>query len=104
MGPIALFLRAVDPARNVFRSYAIAVDQDLFGFWCVSLHWGRLGRPGSGAKHAFEQIGPALAFARLQLRRRLRSKKRIGVPYELTQAQGGVAAEVFLAMATAGRA
>ncbi len=98
MGPISLFLRAVDPARNCFRSYAIEVAPDLFGVWCVSLYWGRIGRPGSGVRHAFEGAGPALAFARLQLRRRLRSKKRIGVAYQVTQAVGGPAAEVFLAM------
>jgi predicted DNA-binding WGR domain protein len=87
---IALFLRAENPARNCRRGYAIAVDRDLFGTWCVSLAWGRIGRPGSGKLLAFEDRGAALTFARRQLRRRLKSERRIGVPYRLTTGIGPI--------------
>lgn len=86
--PIALLLRAENPARNCQRAYAIAVDRDLFGTWCVSLAWGRIGRPGRGKRHAFDDHGAALAFARVQLRRRLQSERRIGVAYRVVAAMG----------------
>jgi predicted DNA-binding WGR domain protein len=82
---IGLFLRAENPARNCRRSYSIAVDRDLFGFWCVSLAWGRIGRPGRGRTHAFYDRAGALVFARQQLRRRLKARKRIGVDYEVVR-------------------
>lgn len=91
MSPVALFLRAENPSRNVRRAYSIAVDQDLFGVWCVSLGWGRIGRSGQGRRLAFDDRPAALAFARIQLRRRLRSETRIGVPYRVTAAIGELA-------------
>ena len=87
--PIALLLRAENPVRNVRRSYDIAVDRDLFGFWCVSLAWGRIGRPGRAKFHTFDGPDDALAFARQQLRRRLKSKTRIGVDYEVISGDKG---------------
>ena len=88
---IALFLRAENPARNCRRGYAIAVDRDLFGAWCVSLAWGRIGRPGRDKMHAFKDRDAALAFASRQLRRRLKSERRIGVPYYVAQRIGPIA-------------
>jgi predicted DNA-binding WGR domain protein len=91
MTSVALFLRAENPQRNVRRAYAIAVDRDLFGSWCVSLAWGRIGRPGQGRRLAFDDRPAALAFARIQLGRRFKSEKRIGVPYRVTAAIGELA-------------
>jgi predicted DNA-binding WGR domain protein len=85
---IALLLRAENPARNCRRSYAIAVDRDLFGTWCVSLFWGRIGRPGREKILTFEERGEAVAFARVQLRRRLGSSRRLGVAYQIVSARG----------------
>jgi predicted DNA-binding WGR domain protein len=61
--PITLLLRAENSARNLRRSYAITVDRDLFGIWCVSLAWGRIGRSGRGRLHAFDDHGAAVVFA-----------------------------------------
>ena len=103
---IALFLKAENPARNCRRGYAIAVDRDLFGTWCVSLAWGRIGTGGAGKMLAFEDRGAALAFARRQLRRRLKSERRIGVPYRLTNGIGPVAdlRDLFLSGRSSGPA
>jgi hypothetical protein len=91
MTSLALFLRAENPSRNVRRAYSIAVDRDLFGVWCVSLGWGRIDRPGQGRRLAFDDRPAALAFARIQLRRRLQAERRIGVPYRVTAAIGELA-------------
>lgn len=87
--PIALLLRAENPACNCRRSYSIAVDRDLFGFWCVSLAWGRIGSAGRGKVQAFDDRTVALAFARQQLRRRLHARRRIGVDYVVVAGDQG---------------
>jgi predicted DNA-binding WGR domain protein len=35
-----------DPARNMARFYALAVQSELLGGWSVIREWGRIGRAG----------------------------------------------------------
>jgi predicted DNA-binding WGR domain protein len=42
----ALPLRRSDPARNLQRYYRLDLQLDLFGTWCLTREWGRIGRSG----------------------------------------------------------
>ena len=39
-------LTRIDPDRNAFRFYRLALWPDLFGGCCLAREWGRLGSPG----------------------------------------------------------
>jgi predicted DNA-binding WGR domain protein len=74
-------LEARDPARNVWRRYAVSAAPDLFGTWLVEVNFGRIGAPGRTRATAYPDETSARAFARRCLRRRLSAPRRIGVPY-----------------------
>ena len=79
--PIRLHLQAIDPARNIARSYAIEASADLFGHIVVDLHWGRIGTKGQGRTISFAKAQDATRFVRQTLSRRASAKKRLGVGY-----------------------
>lgn len=64
----ALLLRRRHPAQHVSRFYALAVQPDLFGAWCVVREWGRIGSPGRMVVQPFATEAEADAAA-AQLRR-----------------------------------
>lgn len=74
-------LEARDPARNVWRRYALAAAPDLFGTWMVEVNFGRIGAPGRSRVSAHPDETEARAFVRRCLRRRLSAPRRIGTPY-----------------------
>jgi predicted DNA-binding WGR domain protein len=74
-------LEARDPARNVWRRYAVSAAPDLFGTWLVEVSFGRIGAPGRTRASAYSDESSARAFARRCLRRRLSAPRRIGTPY-----------------------
>lgn len=74
-------LEARDPARNVWRRYALAAAPDLFGTWMVEVNFGRIGAPGRSRASAHPDETSARAFARRCLRRRLSAPRRIGTSY-----------------------
>lgn len=41
-----VWLRRIDPAKNMSRFYAVSVDRDLFGNLLLVRRWGRIGRAG----------------------------------------------------------
>jgi predicted DNA-binding WGR domain protein len=44
--PKPVYLRRIDPAHNIRRFYALAIERDLFGRLCVITEHGRIGRSG----------------------------------------------------------
>jgi predicted DNA-binding WGR domain protein len=64
----------IDPARNTYRFYRLALWPDLFGGIALVREWGRLGSPGRLRPdlHADEQA------ARRALERLMRAKCRRG--------------------------
>lgn len=44
--PRPVYLRRIDPARNMRRFYALAIERDLFGKLCLITEYGCIGRSG----------------------------------------------------------
>jgi predicted DNA-binding WGR domain protein len=38
-----LILYRIDPEKRMHRFYRLAMQPDLFGQWCVTREWGRIG-------------------------------------------------------------
>jgi predicted DNA-binding WGR domain protein len=74
-------LRAVDPARNMARHYAIDTSRDLFGAIIVDYRWGRIGTRGQHRQAAFEEEAEAEHFIAGLLKRRGSAGRRLGVAY-----------------------
>ncbi|WP_206245750.1 WGR domain-containing protein [Novosphingobium terrae] len=74
-------LRAIDPARNMARHYAIDTSRDLFGAIIVDYRWGRIGTRGQHRQAVFEVEADAEHFIAGLLKRRSRSTRRLGVAY-----------------------
>ena len=67
-------LHRIDPARNAFRFYRLALWPDLFGGVSLAREWGRLGQPGKLRLDPFESAEEAgRALERLE-----RAKHRRG--------------------------
>lgn len=57
-------LTRIDPARNAFRFYRLALWPDLFGGCALVREWGRIGQPGTLRVVAYadeEAAGAALS-------------------------------------------
>jgi len=48
MNPVEL--RRLDPVRNMFRFYVLAIEPDLFGGFRLLRQWGRIGWRGARSK------------------------------------------------------
>ena len=69
-----VYLRRMDPARNMARFYRLDVQADLFGGWSFVREWGRIGRPGRVRATPY----PTLAEACSAFTRQQRTKERRG--------------------------
>lgn len=59
--------------ENRLRFYALDLGCDLFGTWCVTRNWGRIGRPGQRRIDSFATARAARqAFKRLEAAKRRR--------------------------------
>ncbi len=68
-----LYLRRVDPARNMARFYGLAIQPTLFGGASLLRNWGRIGTKGRAMMETFdEDLRAGEAFARLERRKRRR--------------------------------
>lgn len=81
-----IHLRALDPAQNIARDYSIWMSVDLFGTYVVETCWGRIGAKGQRQRHSFPDAPSARRHVKTILRKRRRSRKRIGVEYRLVAA------------------
>jgi predicted DNA-binding WGR domain protein len=70
-------LEACDPARNIWRSYAISAGQDLFGDWIVAMNYGRIGAKGRTKTFVFADETETRRYVRQCLKKRESAPKRI---------------------------
>ncbi|MFC2253538.1 WGR domain-containing protein [Labrys portucalensis] len=73
-GSRPIHLRRIDPAQNMRRFYALAIQPTLFGGASVIRNWGRIGSNGQAMMQTFDRPDEADdALNRLE-----RSKRRRG--------------------------
>ena len=71
--PPPLYLRRIDPARNMRRFYTLYLQKTLFGEMTLTRHWGRIGTRGQALTQTFQAPDDAFtAFARLCRQKRSR--------------------------------
>jgi predicted DNA-binding WGR domain protein len=56
-----VYLERREPGENIHRFYEIDIGRDLFGVWCVTRRWGRIGTTGRKLVSSFELELEALA-------------------------------------------
>jgi predicted DNA-binding WGR domain protein len=61
----------VEPDKNRFREYGIALGQNLLGEWVVSCSWGRIGGRKRVRETYFSSKSEAVVLAERMARRRL---------------------------------
>lgn len=72
--PERVYLRRVDPSRNMSRFYTMAIERTLFGEFALVREWGRIGRGGQTKSTVFPSGREAEStFSRLR-----RAKERRG--------------------------
>ena len=85
-----MHLHAKNPPKNLYRWYTIRVDQTLFGEWCLSISYGRIGQRGKSKQYQWSELALLMAHIKGILRKRLNATNRIGCNYEITDfASGG---------------
>ncbi|MCO5159170.1 MAG: WGR domain-containing protein [Aquamicrobium sp.] len=70
----SLLLHRIDPARNMARYFALAIEPTLFGDHAVIRSWGRLGTQG----RQMIELHAEAASARAAFARHAGSKRRRG--------------------------
>ena len=71
--PYQLYIERTDPARNMARYYALSIEPTLFGTFCLTRRWGRIGSSGQSIAHHFDREKEAVAmFLDLLCRKRAR--------------------------------
>ncbi|MEE4015594.1 WGR domain-containing protein [Roseibium sp. FZY0029] len=75
----SLFLKRVDPGRNMNRFYHLSVEPTLFGGFGVRRTWGRLGTWGQTRLDLFADASSALAHQHKLARQKFRRGYVLGV-------------------------
>lgn len=78
-----MHLHAKNPPKNLYRWYTIRVDQTLFGEWCLSISYGRIGQRGKSKQYQWSELTLLMAHIKGILRKRLNATNRIGCNYEI---------------------
>lgn len=76
-------LQAKHPPKNIYRWYVIRVDQNLFGEWCLSISYGRIGQRGQSKHYQWLELAVLMTHIKGILRKRLNATNRIGCNYEI---------------------
>jgi predicted DNA-binding WGR domain protein len=76
-------LHAKHPPKNIFRWYSLRVDQNLFGEWCLSISYGRIGQRGQSKHYRWSELALLMTQIKSILRKRLNATNRIGCNYEI---------------------
>ena len=73
-GPM-IVLQSIDEKRNRYREYVIDIQPGLFGNYCLTTRWGRIGWPGWRERiYWFDSMEDARRRAEVLMRRRKRNK------------------------------
>lgn len=66
----SMYLRCIDPERNMARFYSMSVQPTLFGEWALLREWGRIGSAGRLVQRQFasEQEAALAMAAHLKVR------------------------------------
>jgi predicted DNA-binding WGR domain protein len=83
-----VMLRAVNPERNVNRSWVCRIERDLFGACVVSVTFGRAGTTGRTIRKTVSDDAEADRFLARALTRRSGAVKRCGAVYRVIEARG----------------
>lgn len=67
-----LHLESCQPDLNRQRFYRLEVGCDLFGLWCMTRRWGRIGTRGQFRIESFASEAAACAAAGRMARRKVR--------------------------------
>jgi predicted DNA-binding WGR domain protein len=76
-------LHAKYPPKNIYRWYSLRVDQNLFGEWCLSISYGRIGQRGQSKQYQWSELALLMTQIKVILRKRLNATNRIGCNYEI---------------------
>ncbi|MGB8899941.1 MAG: WGR domain-containing protein [Methylocella sp.] len=84
----AVYLRRVDPARNMHRFYCLDVQPDLFGGGLLAKEWGRLGAHGRMVAEPYDSEAlAAVAFSDIVLSpNKITIARQKGIVFEATPA------------------
>jgi predicted DNA-binding WGR domain protein len=85
-----IVLRAVDPARNVYREYELSCTRDLLGDLVLETKWGRIGATGLVRRQTISSVVEARQIVRRLLQRRAGAIGRVGVPYRVISETGSL--------------
>lgn len=83
-----VMLRAVNPDRNVNRSWVCRIERDLFGACVVSVTFGRAGTKGRTIRRTVSDDAEADRFLARAMARRRGSVKRCGAAYRIIEVRG----------------
>lgn len=75
-------LYRIDPSRNMARWYRLDIERDLFGAYCVTRAWGRVGLRGQSRSEGYASAEAALCSLDKQ---RLRKEQRGYCPTSLSE-------------------
>jgi predicted DNA-binding WGR domain protein len=71
--PYHLYIERIDTSKNMARYYAMDISATLFGEFCLTRSWGRIGKRGQSKAHHFSQEKDAVdLFLNLSRRKRAR--------------------------------
>jgi predicted DNA-binding WGR domain protein len=83
-----IMLRAVNPERNVNRSWVCRIERDLFGACVVSVTFGRAGTQGRTICRTVPDDAEADRFLAKAMARRRGSVRRCGAAYRVIEMWG----------------
>jgi predicted DNA-binding WGR domain protein len=71
----SVYLRRVNPDRNMSRYYTVDVEVDLFGYTLLVRRWGRIGRAGEGQQRVDEHTSDEAAAQALEALARAKTRR-----------------------------
>jgi predicted DNA-binding WGR domain protein len=71
----SVYLRRINPGRNMSRYYAVDVEVDLFGCTLLVRRWGRTGRAGEGQQRTDEHVSEEAAAQALEQLARAKTRR-----------------------------
>ena len=64
-------LQSIDPDKNRFRQYVLTITPGLFGDYCLTIRWGRIGTDGTSKEYWYPRMEDAYHHCDRIVRKRL---------------------------------